>query len=112
MGTPTANYGWMKPTIGGDATTWGNELNTDLDGIDSTVFSVSGVANGALPKAGGTLTGALTVRQGSASPGGAPFYFQGGSILTLPEAQAFEWDGVHAFVTQPVGPTRKQLAYI
>jgi hypothetical protein len=36
MGTPIANYGWMKPTIGGDATTWGNELNANLDGIDST----------------------------------------------------------------------------
>lgn len=112
MGTPTLNYGWMKPTIGGDATTWGNELNTDLDGIDSTVFSVSGTANAALPKSGGTLTGALTARQGSASAGGAPFYFQGGSILTTPEAQAFERDGVHAFLTQPVGPTRKQIAYI
>src|SRR5215469_1529749 len=112
MGTPTLNYGWMKPTIGGDATTWGNELNTDLDGIDSTMFSVSGVANGALPKAGGTLTGGLTLRLGAAGAGSAPAYFQGGSVLTTPEAHAFEWDGLHLFITQPSGPTRKQLAYI
>src|SRR5215472_1016446 len=112
MGTPTTNYGWIKPTIGGDATTWGSELNGALDGIDAAVFSVSGVANGALPKAGGTLTGGLTLRLGAAAPASAPVYFQGGSVLTIPEAHAFEWDGVHAFLTQPVGPTRKQLAYI
>lgn len=55
----TTNYGWTKPTVGGDTDAWGGELNTDLDSIDATVFAVSGVANAALPKAGGTMTGAL-----------------------------------------------------
>ena len=45
--------------MGSDSGTWGGLLNTDLDGIDSTVFAVSGVASAALPKAGGTLTGAI-----------------------------------------------------
>jgi hypothetical protein len=57
---PTTNYGWLKPTIGASANTWGNNLNGDLDGIDSTVFSVSGVANAACPKAGCAFTGGIT----------------------------------------------------
>lgn len=49
--TFTTNYSWTKPSIGGDSTTWGNDLNADLDSIDSTVFAVSTVANAALPRA-------------------------------------------------------------
>ena len=112
MGTPTLNYGWLKPTIGGDATTWGNELNADLDGIDATVFSVAGTANAALPKTGGAMTGALTLRAGAAAAASAPAYFQASALLANPEAHALEWDGVHAFLTQAQGPTRRQLAYI
>lgn len=55
--TTTANYGWTKPTIGGDSGSWGGELNTSLDNIDTTVKAVSTVANAALPLAGGTMTG-------------------------------------------------------
>jgi hypothetical protein len=40
MSTSTTNYGWAKPTPGGDADQWGAEINTDLDGIDSTVHSI------------------------------------------------------------------------
>jgi|SRR5579872_285330 len=58
----TTNYGWTKPTVGGDGGAWGGELNADLDGIDATVFAVSGVANAALPKAGGALTGQLSTK--------------------------------------------------
>lgn len=58
--TFTTNYNWTKPAVGGDPDTWGGLLNTDLDGIDSTVFAVSGVANAAMPKAGGTFTGAIS----------------------------------------------------
>jgi hypothetical protein len=36
---PTANYGWLKPVVGGSADGWGAVINTDLDGIDSTVFA-------------------------------------------------------------------------
>lgn len=63
MANLTVNYGWTKPVVGGDTDAWGGELNSDLDGIDSTVFAVSGVANAALPLAGGILTGALTPAQ-------------------------------------------------
>ena len=43
----TINYGWTKPTVGASDDAWGDYLNTDLDGIDSTVKSVSTVANAA-----------------------------------------------------------------
>ena len=57
----TVNYNWVKPTVGGDIGTWGAELNTELDGIDTTVKAVSDVANAALPLAGGTMTGELSI---------------------------------------------------
>jgi hypothetical protein len=37
----TANYGWVKPTVGASLDAWGGYINTDLDGIDGTVKSVS-----------------------------------------------------------------------
>ena len=45
----TANYGWVKPTVGDSDDAWGGYLNSDLDGIDTTVKSVSTVANAAYP---------------------------------------------------------------
>jgi hypothetical protein len=56
----TTNYGWTLPTNNADNDTWGTLLNANFSGIDATVFAVSGVASGALPKAGGALTGALS----------------------------------------------------
>jgi hypothetical protein len=60
MPSYTTNYSIPKPTNNGDATTWGTYLNSGMDIIDTTVKSVSTVANAALPLAGGTLTGGLT----------------------------------------------------
>jgi hypothetical protein len=47
--TTTVNYGWTKPELGASDDTWGSKLNADLDGVDSTVKSVSNVANAAYP---------------------------------------------------------------
>jgi hypothetical protein len=61
----TPNYGWTIPTVGGDNNTWGTELNTFLSnagaplGVDQVVAAISVIANAALPKAGGTMTGRL-----------------------------------------------------
>ncbi len=45
----TANYGWTKPNVMGSDDQWGGYLNADLDGIDSVVHTVSGVASAAYP---------------------------------------------------------------
>lgn len=37
----TTNYGWTKPTVDGDADTWGTIINTTLDSIDSQVKAVA-----------------------------------------------------------------------
>jgi hypothetical protein len=36
----TTNYGWEKPTVGGDTNTWGGKLNTTLDDIDADLDAV------------------------------------------------------------------------
>jgi hypothetical protein len=58
----TTNYGWTLPTNGGDSGAWGTILNTLLQAVDTALFTVSGVASAALPKAGGTMTGRLDVK--------------------------------------------------
>ena len=55
----TTNYALTKPEIGASADTWGAKLSTNFDTIDATLKSVSDVAAAALPKAGGTMTGAI-----------------------------------------------------
>ena len=37
--TTTPNFKWTKPDIGGDASTWGNVLNTTIDAVDSVVYA-------------------------------------------------------------------------
>ena len=37
--TVTPHFGWTKPDIGGDASTWGNVLNTTIDAVDSVVYA-------------------------------------------------------------------------
>lgn len=57
--TFTTNYGWTKPEVGSDTNAWGTHLNANLDDADAKLFACTATTNAALPKAGGTLTGAL-----------------------------------------------------
>lgn len=56
----TTNYGWTKPTVGADDGTWGGLTNANWDGVDSVVWSVSGVANSASTAATAAGTTAAT----------------------------------------------------
>jgi hypothetical protein len=41
----TTNYGWTKPTIGGDANQWGAKLNSAFDDIDADLKTVADAAS-------------------------------------------------------------------
>lgn len=66
--TVTSNYNLVKPEVGGSTATWGPKINGNLDSIDSQMKSNANAAaaaqttaNAALPKAGGTMTGYITL---------------------------------------------------
>lgn len=40
MSTPTTNFGWLKPTVGGDNDIWGDYLDTNLDSQDTLVRNI------------------------------------------------------------------------
>jgi hypothetical protein len=62
---PTTNFSWDLPNVSGDTGNWGTLLNTilgdDATGIDKVLFDVQTTANAALAKAGGTMTGHLSM---------------------------------------------------
>lgn len=60
----TTNYGWSKPTDGGDENTWGVELNTLFDAIDSEVHTVQ-VATAAAQSDADSLDTRVTAIEGN-----------------------------------------------
>ena len=63
MPAPQTARGWVMPEDGGNSNTWGDVLNvTTFPAIDTDVTTVEATAAAALPKAGGTMTGALALK--------------------------------------------------
>jgi hypothetical protein len=58
--TTTANYGLVKPEVGASNDTWGNKTNANWDVIDAPLKLAADQAAAAMPKGGGTFTGAVT----------------------------------------------------
>lgn len=60
MANPTTNYSWTLP-VENTGTNWDATLNALFQSIDTQVFANEGVADAALPVAGGTMTGNVKV---------------------------------------------------
>ncbi len=61
----TDNFEWAIPTVGGSTDTWGTELNLVFTTQDTDLQAIKDTADGALPLAGGALTGDITSTHGA-----------------------------------------------
>jgi hypothetical protein len=52
----TTHYGWTIPTVGASADAWGGYINTDLQGIDTTVYNLSTNFSATAPVIDGSAT--------------------------------------------------------
>jgi hypothetical protein len=96
--TYTANYNLTKPEVGADRDQWGAHHNANFDAIDAAIKAVSNVANAALPKTGGVVTGTTEFKGGAEvwlwrdQAGGGRWRFIPGTDSTL-YMQAMSLDG-------------------
>lgn len=61
MPDPTTNYEWDKPNVAGDSGAWGTLLNAILDDLDTELAATDAVADAALARAGGSMTGEIDI---------------------------------------------------
>ena len=61
MATFTTNYNFGLPQVGGDKNAWGQFLNTNWNTLDTLLKNATDTANAALPKAGGSMTGFVSL---------------------------------------------------
>lgn len=111
----TTNYGWTKPTVGGDTGAWGGILNALFDAVDTVVFAISAVANAALARAGGVMTGRIDVltasmaRADKGSISGAQNF-----DVSLTQYFTFTLGGVMtaSFINPPAGTLVSAMAWL
>ena len=98
--TTTTNYGLTKPEVGASEDTWGTKINTNLNLID-TQMKVSDTRSAAnLPKAGGTMTGALVMGANNITTTGKIYYANMFSQLSdLPSASTYHGMFAHVHAT-------------
>jgi Chaperone of endosialidase len=61
MATFTTNFNFALPVVGSDKNAWGNFLNQNWNSLDTLLKTATDTSNAALPKAGGTMTGFITL---------------------------------------------------
>jgi len=98
--TTTTNYGLTKPEVGASENTWGAKLNVNMNLID-TQMKVSDTRSAAnLPKAGGTMTGALVMGANNITTTGKIYYANMFSQLSdLPSASTYHGMFAHVHAT-------------
>jgi hypothetical protein len=64
----TPNYNFVLPEVGGSDDSWGTKLNANWTDVDALMAAFQADIDSRLPKAGGTITGPLTLNANTLTP--------------------------------------------